>query len=61
MVSHDELKLCVSFRPELSRKLVQILGALSVGEGELKEAVFGLWAQDNELGQARDVHVLAHE
>ena len=53
--------LSVSFAPEFDHKSPQIVRALPVGEGELKEPIFALWPQHYKLRKFLNIEELAHE
>ena len=57
----DELVLCVRFWPELDGEFVKIGRTLAIGERELEESIACLRAEDNELGQALQLQIFAHE
>ena len=56
-----KFELSVRLLPVDHGEAVQVLGRLAVGLRELEEPIFCLRVEGNELWQALDVHIFAHE
>ena len=57
---NDKLVLRVGFSPKIHGELVEIVWAFAICKRKLEKSIAGLWAEDDELGKARKMQVLAH-